>query len=182
MMDEYIDILNDTGEISGKTCLKSEAHKKGLFHQSVHIWIADFEKNVLIQKRASNKDVFPNLWDVSVAGHISAGEQPEISAIREIEEEIGLSVSKDALQYIGTSKKKIIHKIDLIDNELHYIYICILNFNFNALKIQVEEVSEIKIITLENLIDEVSKEKNNFVPHGQDYYSFVFNELKKLYI
>ena len=47
-MDEYIDILNDTGEISGKTCLKSEAHKKGLFHQSVHIWIADFEKNVLI--------------------------------------------------------------------------------------------------------------------------------------
>ena len=132
-MDEYIDILNDTGEISGKTCLKSEAHKKGLFHQSVHIWIADFEKNVLIQKRASNKDVFPNLWDVSVAGHISAGEQPEISAIREIEEEIGLSVSKDALQYIGTSKKKIIHKIDLIDNELHLIYICILNFNFNLL-------------------------------------------------
>jgi isopentenyldiphosphate isomerase len=121
-MDEYIDILNDTGEVSGKTCLKSEAHKKGLFHQSVHIWILDFDKNVLIQKRASNKDVFPNLWDVSVAGHISAGEQPEISAIREIEEEIGLSVAKDELKYLGTSKKKIVHKVDLIDNELHHIY------------------------------------------------------------
>lgn len=181
-MDEYIDILNDNGEISGKTCLKSEAHKNGLLHASTHIWIIDFEKNVLIQKRASNKDVFPNLWDVSVAGHISAGEQPEISAIREVEEEIGLSVSKDKLQYIGTSKKKIIHKIDLIDNELHHIYVCTVNFDFNTLKIQVEEVSEIKIMNLERLIDEISKEKNNFVPHGKDYYSFVFGELKKLYI
>ncbi len=181
-MDEYIDILNDAGEISGKTCLKSEAHKKGLFHQSVHIWIIDFEKNVLIQKRASNKDVFPNLWDVSVAGHISTGELPIISAIREIEEEIGLSVSKNELQYIGTSKKKIIHKIDLIDNELHHIYVCTVNFDFITLKIQVEEVSEIKIMNLVRLIDEISKEKKNFVPHGKDYYSFVFSELKKLYI
>ena len=181
-MDEYIDILNTNGEVSGKTCLKSEAHKKGLFHQSVHIWILDSEKNVIIQKRAADKDVFPNLWDVSVAGHISAGEQPDISAIREIKEEIGLSVSKNDLHYIGTSKKKVIHKANLIDNELHHIYICNINFNFDALKIQVEEVSEIKTIKLENLITAVITEKNNFVPHGKDYYSFVFNELKKLYI
>jgi isopentenyldiphosphate isomerase len=179
-MDEYIDILNDNGKVSGKTCLKSEAHKKGLFHQSVHIWIVDFKKNVLIQKRAASKDVFPNLWDVSVAGHISAGEQPEISAIREIEEEIGLSVSKDELQYIGTSKKKIIHKIDLIDNELHHIYICRINFNFDTLRIKREEVLEIKTIELSNLIKEVLNEKNCFVPHGKDYYTFVFNKLKML--
>ena len=48
-MDEYIEILNDKGEISGKVCKKSEAHKKGLFHASVHIWIIDQDKNVLIQ-------------------------------------------------------------------------------------------------------------------------------------
>jgi len=178
-MDEYIEILNDKGEISGKVCKKSEAHKKGLFHASVHIWIIDQDKNVLIQKRASNKDVFPNLWDISVAGHISAGEQPEISAIREIEEEISLSVSKEELHYIGTSKKKVIHKHNLIDNELHHIYICSKKFEIESLKIQLEEVAKIKTIKLEQLIHEVSKEKNTFVPHGQDYYSFVFNELKK---
>jgi hypothetical protein len=56
------------------------------------------------------------------------------------------------------------------------------NFDFNALKIQVEEVSKIKIMKLESLITAVFNEKNNFVPHGKDYYTFVFNELKKLYI
>lgn len=178
-MDEYIDILNENGEVSGKTCLKLEAHKKGLFHASVHIWIVDLNQNVLIQKRAADKDVFPNLWDVSVAGHISAGEKPEISAIREVEEEIGLLISKVDLHFICTLKKKIIHKTDLIDNELHHVYICRKKFNFNALKIQVEEVSEIKTMKLEKLMKEVEKAKNDFVPHGNDYYSFVFNELKK---
>jgi len=181
-MDEYIDILNISGEVSGKTCLKSEAHKKGLFHASVHIWIIDQEKNVLIQRRASNKDIFPNLWDVSVAGHISAAEKPEISAIREIEEEVGLSVSKEELHYIGTSKKNVIHTNNLIDNELHHIYICSKKFQIDTLKIQKEEVAEIKTIKLEHLIYKVSEGKNNFVPHGKDYYSFVFSELKKLYI
>lgn len=178
-MDELIDILNDNGEISGITCLKSEAHKKGLFHASVHIWIIDNNKNVLIQKRARNKNVFPNLWDVSVAGHISAGEKPEISAIREIEEEVGILISKNQLQYIGTSTKKVIHSINLIDFELHHIYVCSINFNIDTLKIQKEEVAEIKLIPLNKLIIELKTKNNNFVPHGNDYYDFVFNELKK---
>lgn len=178
-MDELIDILNDSGEISGKTCLKSEAHKKGHFHASVHIWILDKNKNVLIQKRAKSKNVFPNLWDVSVAGHISAGEKPEISAIREIEEEVGISISKNQLHYIGTSVKKVIHNINLIDHELHHIYRCSINLNIDTLEIQKDEVAEIKLVPLNKLIIEVKTKNNNFVPHGNDYYNFVFNELKK---
>ncbi|UMB54407.1 NUDIX domain-containing protein [Lutibacter sp. A64] len=177
-MDEYIDLLNNTGKPNGTTCLKSEAHKKGLFHASAHIWIFNNNKEVLIQKRASNKETFPNLWDVSVAGHISAGEKPIVSALREVEEEIGLIVKPDNLYYIGTSKKRIEHKKDLIDNELHHIYICNINFDINSLKIQTEEVSEIKSITFQSLIEAVNSKNNNFVPHGKDYYNFVFNAIK----
>ncbi len=178
-MNEYIDILSDDGTFAGYSCLKSEAHEKGLFHASAHIWIFDTQKNVLIQKRAKTKDVFPDLWDISVAGHISAGELPIISAIREVEEEVGISLLENELRYIGVFKKKVIHKANLIDNELHHIYICCKKFEIDTLKIQVEEVSEIKSIQLNNLIEEVSKETNNFVPHGKNYYSFVFNEIKK---
>ena len=178
-MDEYIDILNEDGKKMGETCLKSEAHKKGLLHASTHIWIFNTKKEVIIQKRAPNKDTFPNLWDVSVAGHISAGEQPVISAIREVEEEIGLQLSENDLHFIGTSKKKIKHHSHLVDYELHHIYICENNFDFHSLKIQKEEVSEIKKISLDTLIDSINKPLNNFVPHGNDYYTFIFNEIKK---
>ena len=178
-MDEYIDILNDSGKISGKTCLKSDAHKNGFFHQSAHIWIFDKNKNILIQKRASDKDTFPNLWDISVAGHISSGELPIDAAIREVEEEVGIEITNNQLQYIGTSTNKVSHKIDLIDYELHHVYICCINFNIETLKIQQEEVAKIKMIPLNKLISKINCDNNNFVPHGNDYFTFVFNEIKK---
>ena len=74
-MDERIDILTSTGQLTGKTCLKSEAHQKGLYHQTVHIWFYTDTKKILLQKRAAVKKVFPNHWDVSVAGHMGAGEK-----------------------------------------------------------------------------------------------------------
>ena len=178
-MDEYIDILNEVGEPNGTICLKSEAHKKGLFHASAHIWIFNNKKEVLIQKRASNKDTFPNFWDVSVAGHISAGEKPIISALREVQEEIGLSIKQHNLDYIGTSRKRIEHENNFIDYELHHIYMCKINFDIKSLKIQTEEVSKIKSIDLQSLIEAVNSNKNNFVPHGNNYYNFVFNAIKK---
>jgi isopentenyldiphosphate isomerase len=175
-MDEYIDILNDNGEKTGETCLKSEAHKKGVFHASVHIWIFDKHKNVLIQKRAADKDTFPNLWDISVAGHISAGEEPLKSALREVEEEIGLIVTEKQLCFIGTAKKRIRHHENLIDNELHYIYLCAVDYKISQLKIQKEEVSAIKSIPMNTLIEKVKEP--NFVPRTDNYYPFVFENIK----
>jgi len=177
-MDEYIDLLNEDGIPNGTVCLKSEAHKKGLFHASTHIWIFNNNKEVLIQKRAATKDVFPNLWDVSVAGHISAGEKPIFSAIREVQEELGLSLKKHNLHYIGTSKKRIEHCKDLIDFELHHIYICKIDFDIKSLKIQKEEVSEIKTIQLQSLIKVLNSKNNNFVPHGTTYYTFIIKAIK----
>ena len=178
-MDEYIDILNEAGEPNGTTCLKSEAHKKGLFHASAHIWIFNNRNEVLIQKRAANKDTFPNLWDVSVAGHISAGEKPIVSAIREVKEEIGLSIEQENLHYIGTSKKRIQHYKDLIDFELHHIYMCKFDFDINSLKIQEEEVAEVNLISIQNLIKLVHSNESNFVPHGKSYFKMVFDAIQQ---
>jgi isopentenyl-diphosphate delta-isomerase len=85
-MDELIDILNADGVPLGKTAMKSKAHKKGLFHATVHIWFYTEDGKLLIQKRTSNKDTHPGLWDVSVAGHIGSGESIIDSAIREVQE------------------------------------------------------------------------------------------------
>jgi isopentenyldiphosphate isomerase len=179
-MDEYIDILNEQGKNTGKTSLKSEAHKKGLFHASAHVWIFDENKNVLIQQRARNKETFPGLWDISVAGHISASETPITSAIREVEEEIGIKVRKNQLHLIGTFKKKVEHHSNFIDNELHYIFICKMDLDINSIKIQQEEVLAVKIVPLKDLKMEVLTQNNKFVPHGTEYFEFVFSAIKNL--
>jgi isopentenyldiphosphate isomerase len=178
-MDEYIDLLQNDGSPSGQKCLKSEAHKKGLFHASVHIWFYTQSGQILIQKRKKDKDTFPDLWDISVAGHISFKESHINAAIRETEEEIGILVSTQELNYIGTSEHKNIHPNNITDHELHHIYICRLNTSTKTLSIQEEEVEEIKLIPLTTLKQEVfSKEHSmKYVPHGKTYYNLIFDAI-----
>lgn len=90
-----------------------------------------------------------------------------------------MSLKQHNLNYVGTSKKRIEHNKEFIDYELHHIYICKINFDIKSLKIQTEEVSEIKNIELQALIEAVNSKNNNFVPHGNSYYNFVFNTIKK---
>ncbi len=178
--EEFIDVLSEDLKVI-KTSLKSEAHKNGWLHGSVHIWFYTIKGDILIQKRSKDKIAFPNVWDVSVAGHISAGETAMTSALREIEEEIGLKVSELELIKIGTFKEKFQHASDYIDNEVHQLYLAILKSEIQNLKIQIEEVSEIKLIS----IDEFKKERNKasfehlFASHKEGYYSFVIKELEK---
>ncbi len=75
--------------------MKSEAHREGLWHRAAHIWAYNSKGEILLQLRAKNKRTFPDKWDLSVAGHISASEEPIDSALREIEEEVGLCAKKE---------------------------------------------------------------------------------------
>lgn len=180
MADEYVDILADDLTIT-KTCLKSEAHKNGWLHPTVHIWFFTDKGEILIQKRAKNKSSFPNLWDVSVAGHIGAGEEVINSAIREIREEIGLSVLHEDLDKIGLFKERFVHDIDYTDNEIHHIYLAKLELDIGLLRIQREELSEIRLISMISFESAAKKSQDSIflVPHYPDYYSFVLNKIKK---
>ncbi len=100
--DEIIDIFDANFNLIGKE-KRSIAHKKGLWHQVFFCWVFRKEKDkifVLFQKRGKNKKAFPNLLDISVAGHLEANEKP-IDGIREAKEEIGLEINSKKLDYLG---------------------------------------------------------------------------------
>ncbi|UZO79869.1 NUDIX domain-containing protein [Aquimarina sp. ERC-38] len=182
MADEFINILDEHGKLTGEIKLKSEAHRLGLYHSSVHIWFYTKNGELLIQKRADFKDTFPNLWDVSVAGHISVGETPEYSAIREISEEIGLTIKKDHINFIGVYLEQTNPRENIMDNEFHYIYLAELQTSLEELVIQEEEVAAIKMISLNKLKQDLSNpdKAKCYVPHEKKYFDFVFSEIQKL--
>ena len=56
-------------------------HREGDYHRAVHVWLfAERTQELLLQRRASCKDSWPDLWDISSAGHISAGDSSLITA------------------------------------------------------------------------------------------------------
>jgi isopentenyldiphosphate isomerase len=75
------------------TCPRHIIHATGLRHRAVHILVFNELGQLFLQKRSMKKDLNGGLWDTSAAGHVDAGEDYDISAIREVEEELGICVN-----------------------------------------------------------------------------------------
>ncbi len=80
--------------------LRSEMRAKNLWHRASYVFIQDIKdtgtnKNkFLIQKRTTTKDYCPGYYDLATGGVVSAGEDDDISAAREVEEELGIKDQK----------------------------------------------------------------------------------------
>ncbi|MFK7812314.1 MAG: NUDIX domain-containing protein [Maribacter sp.] len=180
-MDELIDVLDSHGKFTGKTELKSYAHRMGLFHATVHVWFYTSDGKVLLQQRGKDKKTHPLLWDVSVAGHVGAREGIELSALREVEEEIGLIISENDLEKIGVFKSIQKHSNYLIDCEFHHAFLCELKSPIVNLKKQASEVEALKLILLTQFSEEIvsSKSIQKYVPHTPKYYSKIINAVQE---
>lgn len=179
-MDERVDILDEDGNPTGQSCLKSEAHAKGLFHPTIHVWFYTTAGEILFQQRAQDKDTFPLLWDVSVAGHIGAGEEIAHAAVREVEEEIGLTISEVDLNPIGAFKSVHNHKENFIDAEFHHTFLCELKVPISSLVIQESEVENLRLLPLLDFKAKVdSNMLEGFVPNTSMYYKEVIAAIAK---
>ena len=175
-MDELLDILDEHGNPTGTTALKSKAHKLGLFHATIHVWLYTKDEKILLQKRAATKKVFPNLWDISVAGHIGAGEEILDAAIREVQEEIQLQLHKEDLIKIGIRKHQVKHDNGIQDNEFHHVFIAELKEDIKNLKAQEEEVAELQLFDLD-ILRKTKNLKNILLPRFHDYYCKVYDAI-----
>ena len=168
---EYIDVIDkDTCEKTGISKSLSEIHKNGDWHNTIHAWLINAKNEILIQRRSRNKVNFPNCWDVTVGGHISSGEDAISGAIREIKEEIGVDVTPDELEMIGkTSHEVVLANGTYFDNEKVTVYIVKNNFDISQFKIQVEEVEELRWISILEFREWVDEKKENLTPNREEY-------------
>eukprot|EP01133_Synstelium_polycarpum_P012482 gene12482-14650_t len=87
------------------------------------------------------------MWDISTAGHIEAGMNSIDSAIKELDEELGLSVTADQLEYLFTTKKEYI----LQNADVYLITYDKTPLDLTKFKLQVEEVQDVKMINYRDL-------------------------------
>lgn len=161
-MIELVDVLDSNGTPIGVKP-KSEVHRDGDWHRCAHVWIVASDGRVLLQRRALVKENWPGLWDISVAGHVSAGETAVEAAIREAFEEIGLRIAPSELDPIGTLRYTCVLRDDYIENEVHEVFVLRRDIELAALVLDPSEVMDVTWAALDEL------DRYELVPHEEEY-------------
>ncbi len=158
-MEEFFDVLNERGEYIGKIESRNNCHTKGLWHKAVAMFIINSEGQVLLQKRSANKKMWPNMWDITAGGHVLAGEFGFQSIIREAEEELGISLNKNDITFVGSSISTNVQG-DIVNNHFNEFYIVNKDIDETTLKLQEEEVSEVKWVDKNEIIERIKDNCN----------------------
>lgn len=157
-MAEKIQIVDENDEpIGGST--RQEAWAKGSYYRLVQIVLRDEDGNFLLQKRSPLKALFPNCWTNAASGHVDEGETYEISAPRELAEEIGVEVP---LEFVG---KFLVQKTmdDKIINQFNGVFEGRIPRD-TKFTIQPLEVSEVQWFTPEELKEKIATSPSEFTP------------------
>jgi isopentenyldiphosphate isomerase len=95
--EELVDELDDMGLVIGEVT-RAQMRAENLLHRSVFVVVRNDADELLVHRRASWKDLWPDAWDIAVSGVVAAGEAWELAAARELAEELGVSAE---LVYLG---------------------------------------------------------------------------------
>lgn len=169
MNNEYFDVLDENGNKTGKQKLREEVHKDGNWHKAVHIWIINNEGEILLQRRCSTKDSYPNMLDISCAGHLSSGEDSLTGAIRELKEELNLDVNIEELIFIETIKESLKYTPTFINNEFDDMYVLKTNKKIVDIKYQEEEISEIFFVPYKKFKEMVITKQPDLIRHDKEF-------------
>jgi len=205
MNSELINIFNEQREPIG-VATREDVHKYGYWHEVFHCWFLSHTENmdyIYFQLRSDNKKDYPNLLDITAAGHLMYNETVE-DGIREIKEEIGIEVSHRELISLGIFDY-IVARDGFIDKELAHVYVHRYNGSFDEFTLQIEEVSGIFIARFSDFYElwmnrrqeidiqgfVLDGERNRrytnkavgreqFVPHEEAFYQAIVDRMKEI--
>lgn len=166
-MAEYWKVYDKNGKSKNKTIRKGEILRSGEYHLVVEGWIRRSQDEFLLQKRSKNKKLFANMWYCSVGGSVHAGEEAKNALIRESKEELDLDIRDARIR---------LKRIITGDHCIFYIYLVDKVFDIEELKLQKEEVCDVRIANVEQIKDLVKKGSMVNIP----YYSKFFKSVESI--
>lgn len=141
--DELWDVYTKDRELTGRMHRRGMPLAKEDFHLVVHVCIFNTKGEMLIQKRQPFKKGWTNMWDISVGGSAVSGDNSQQAAEREVLEELGLEIDLSDVRPVFTMN---------FEDGFDDYYIVEMDVDLSKLKLQYEEVSEVRFASKEEVL------------------------------
>ncbi len=101
---EIWDLYDQDRKLTGETTVRGEIIPEGRYHLVVEALFLNSKGETLLQRRAKEKDIMPDIWSV-VGGSAVAGEDSFTGCVRETEEEMGFSPDEKTARLFMTERR-----------------------------------------------------------------------------
>ena len=146
------DVYNAQKELTGISKYRDEFNDNE-YSMSTFIWIVNSDDKILIQLRSKKDDNKPNTYGIT-GGAVDKGETSLEASIRELKEELGITINKEQLIYIASERRQ---------KKFFEYYMLNIDIDINNLVLQKDEVEEVKWITLDEYEKNISNALNFMV-------------------
>ena len=144
---EYLDLYDKNRKFTGKKILRGSGKpEKGEFINLVIIFIKNDEDKFLIQKTSKEKG---SIW-ATTGGHVKSGQTSYEAILAEVDEELGLDISKEDVKMIDSY----IFGVAFMD-----VYYLNKDINISDLKLQVDEVESVEWFTIDRIKELINEGK-----------------------
>jgi isopentenyldiphosphate isomerase len=94
--EELIDVVDENDNVIG-VATRARLRAEKLLHRGVFVIVLTSDGRIVVQQRSATKDLWPSRWDIGAGGVVSSGESYEVSAQRELREELGIEAECEFL-------------------------------------------------------------------------------------
>ncbi len=149
-MEEYWDIYDKNRIFQNRTIRRGDAFTDGEYYVCCEVWLQNSKGEMLITQRHPNKKA-GGLWEF-VGGGVLAGETTAQASVREVKEELGITINECELSLIHIYRQK---------NYFMDIYLVKKDAELHTLVLDKNETINVQWVTKEEL--QAMIEKQEFV-------------------
>ena len=137
---EYWDIYDKDGHFTGRKLPKGMPFDENEYHFAVEAWLINDKNELLIQQRSLECEILPGCWALTT-GRITSGEDTENGCIREVKEELGITITSKVMRRLARFRREANHLI-------WDIFLIRDNTPREALSLQKEEVADARWVSI----------------------------------
>lgn len=165
-LQELFDVCDAGDRVIGQAP-RGEVHARGLWHRAVHIWVFDTQGRLMVHRRTATKDEYPRCYTSSASGHLAAGEDYATAAVRELQEELGLSGPLEYLAKLPAGPETA--------NEHTVLYRLVTD---DKPRPDPDEIESIEYVPLPDLDRRVASRPDEFTPPFRSLWRWFWGELR----